>query len=536
MNSIKMMLVEDDFVVRRGIHYSVEWEAYGIDICAEAVNGRDGLLLAEEHKPDLIITDIRMPIMDGLQFTEKLRSIQPDTCVVILSGYDDFVYAKQAIHMGVNEYLLKPIDADELLKCVIRLRDEICARKKENARQSNQQNLVESLRPEIHDNLLQKLVHTSFAKKTEKILDSLAYYEIIFEAPEYLAVILAVENYLLLTRNHTEEERLEINSGIRGIIRDCFEGFAVAEAFENENHQFGILLNFEPVSDSYLKDRYVHLISRIQSEIGFICAIACGTRKTSAKELCISYQEAVTALRGHLCKSNVHVFEYDTSLKTQKAFLEIQEEEKKLIENIQRYDSGKVQESLADIFRKAVQEGKTINEVKEACIRLISAVFSCLNEMNVPLPEKEFSYSDILTTIQSSHTLHYLQQYLSGFLLSISKVQSQLEQNKYSQLVKKAIEYTEKHYSEALSVKTISMELFITPNYFSQIFKSQTGDNYTDYVNKVRVHHAIALLKDPRRKVYEVAEQVGYQNYKYFNTVFKKVTGLSPKEYRNQSL
>lgn len=122
---MKILIVEDDFVVRQGIRYSLDWEKYDLSICADAANGKQGLEMVEKMNPDIIITDVRMPIMDGLEFSEKVLDKNAEAKIIILSGYDDFSYAKQAIRLGVRDYLLKPIDADELLKCVCRMRDEI---------------------------------------------------------------------------------------------------------------------------------------------------------------------------------------------------------------------------------------------------------------------------------------------------------------------------------------------------------------------------------------------------------------------------
>ncbi|MBQ7371994.1 MAG: response regulator, partial [Blautia sp.] len=162
----KVLIVEDDFVVRRGIQYSLEWDKYDLAICGDATNGQQGLIQMENLHPDIIITDIRMPIMDGLEFVERALEKSTQVKFIILSGYSDFEYAKRAIRLGVSDYLLKPIDADELMKCVCRLRDKI---EQEQQEQKRRESLMNTFRTELLDQTVEKLFRTSFPEKKEQI-------------------------------------------------------------------------------------------------------------------------------------------------------------------------------------------------------------------------------------------------------------------------------------------------------------------------------------------------------------------------------
>lgn len=192
---MKILLVEDDFIVRQGILYSIDWSEHNLEICGEAMNGEQGYEMAVSKQPDIIITDIRMPVMDGLQLAEKIKKVYPHMEIIILSGYDDFSYAKEAIHIGVHEYLLKPIDAEEFLKCVCRLRDSIESKRKMNQLHQEKENVIKENKKEIQANLLNKIIQPTITKKEEQIRNNLSTLGVVFDKPIYKVLLLTIEDF-----------------------------------------------------------------------------------------------------------------------------------------------------------------------------------------------------------------------------------------------------------------------------------------------------------------------------------------------------
>lgn len=531
---MKIMIVEDDYVVRQGIIYSLDWEKYGLSICGEADNGEEGLEIAERSSPDIIITDIRMPIMDGIQFSKRIREKYPETKIIILSGYDDFTYAKQAIHIGVHEYLLKPIDADELLKCVCRLRNVLLENRKIEKLRADREEVLENHQTDIHNQLLSQIILPSFQKQEEKILEEFKIWGIELPGPKYKVMLLAVENFLLLTQNHTEEEKKKILELISQIIQQEFAAGCVVECFLNHNNQFVIIMNYNAISKLYEEDCCLRLKQKISIDIGFLCTFACGMEKESLSELYVSYQEAVSALRCHTCQNGDAILRFEeNSMQIKGLFLETKSEENELVESLQKYDAKKMTESLNTVFQKALSENEDYQKVKATCIRLALIIIYNLEEMSIPLIGNFQSPVEVVWDIQQYHTLGNLQHYMEQLIKAVSDALKNAEKEKYSAIIRNAVQYVENNYKQEISVKCIAADLYITPNYFSQIFKSQMGINFIDYINEFRVKKAKILLANLKLKVYEVAELAGYQNYKYFNKVFKKHVGCSPKEYRN---
>lgn len=533
---MKILLVEDDFIVRQGILYSIDWKSHHLEICGEAMNGEQGYDMAINMQPDIIITDIRMPVMDGLQLAEKIKKVHPEMEIIILSGYDDFSYAKEAIHIGVHEYLLKPIDAEEFLKCVCKLRDSIEEKRKMNQIHQEKEDVIKENKKDIQANLLNKIIQPTISEKEKHIRNNLSTLGIVFDKPVYKVLLLTIEDFLFFTKGQLEEEKLEILQRINDIIEDTFFNGVHIESFINKYGQFVILMNAEKISKLYIEDCCLTITNRVLEE-GFQCIFSCGTEKTALSEVYISYQESVSALHQHICQKGQNIIYFNgNTIQDNWMFGDIKEEEQLILECMQTYDTEGMIHCMERIFQKAITEQQTFKSVQATCTKLIALLIAQLEEMLVLKEEVLSLFVESEQKIQQTFSIKYLEFSMKNFILELSDVLKNNKNDKYNRFVSDAMDYVENHYKNKISVKDIATKLLITPNYFSQIFKAQMGMNFTDFLNEYRVKKAKQLLKNNNLKVYEVSELVGYQNYKYFNKIFKKYTGTSPKEYQTLSV
>lgn len=531
---MKVLIVEDDFIVRQGIIYSIDWEKNGLSICGQAVNGMQGLELLEEMKPEIVITDIRMPIMDGIMFSQKVKEKYPETEIIILSGYDDFTYAKQAIHIGVHEYLLKPIDADTFLECVCRLKDQLEEKNRVSQNNAKRDSLLKENRKNIYEHLLNKMIRPSFKEQGEQILAELDSLGIVFTGIRYRVLLLTIEDFLFLTQNSTEEEKSKTLEHIKNILYENFSEQIHIECFLTSHFQFAILMDYFSVSKLYLEECCKNIVNIILEKEGFFTVFSCGKEKNSIYDICVSYEESVSALRYHVCEPGQGILFFEGNMKKKKdVFIETKSEEKALLECMQKYDDLGMKRCMEAIFQKALEEKQDYNQIRATSMKVILLLISHLEEMGIAQEETMILLFEIAWKIKQGHSFKNLQYSMGQFLKEVANVLHTKENEKYSVIVRGAIQYVEENYQKEMSVKTIASEFYVTPNYFSQIFKAQMGMNFTEYLNELRIKKAKQLLQDAKWKVYEVAEQTGYQNYKYFNKVFKKYTGFSPKEYRN---
>lgn len=532
---MKVLIVEDDYIVRKGIICSLEWEKYGLVICGECSNGEQGIIMAEEQKPDIIITDVRMPIMNGLKFSEKVKKILPSVKIIVLSGYEDFQYAKEAIRIGVYEYLLKPIDAAELLNCVCLLKNEIERERTIKIHQDSMEMMLDENKRQIYDRIMNQLISPRHKEQTDEIKNKMSNLGIVFSGSRYKITLLLLEDFQLLTQNHSDGEIEGLLEKTREKVKTVFSIGIQVEVFLSSKGHFVLLFNYDRNSKIAEERNYHTLIKKITEEVGFQCVFACGLEKESMEGIYESYQEAMMALRSRSCKSEKRIIYYESSMqKKQGVFIEVKKEEKMLIEYLQKYDVIGMKRVMNMMLHNAIHNEADFQQVKATCARLSILIITNLEEMGIELETLNEYSVEFLWEIQEFDTMYSLKKWIVKFLDMVSAVLTKTEKEKYNVIIRKALEYVEKYYAEEIQVKNVAAELYITPNYFSQIFKAQKGIAFTDYLNQFRINKAKNYLDDMSLKIYQVAEMTGYQNYKYFNKVFRKYVGCSPKEYRNQ--
>lgn len=530
---MKILVVEDDFIVRKGIILSLDWEKEGFQICGEAANGIRGFELAEELHPDIILTDIRMPREDGLSLSKRIRSAYPWIKIVILSGYDDFSYAKQALQIGVFEYLLKPVDAEELLETVVKLKKEIEEERARRERENFQQIFVEENYDFVRSRLLNDLISEKFTvpERKEEILGQLRKMGLYFNGPCYRVLLISVDDFFLLTQ-HSVEERRRLEDSIEVSIRNILALSSQEIVFQDNGMHFAVILTeSEKKADRGTLNR---LYQKIKDELGFYIIVSLGSRKSKVEEIGQSYREALLALRRRPYMPGEYIIQYREDMgKGWKNYLNIQKKENELLQAMLQYDGDRMLDIVQDIFEEAYQKQTEFDKVKTACMRIWMIIASNLEEMSINPMEVAGENRDCLKEMEGIGSFSALKRYILNLCRDTILALNSAEGSKYNLIIQKAMQYVANHYMEEIRIGQIVAELYITPNHFSQVFKSQTGMNFSDYLNQFRIDAAKELLKNLDLKIYQVSEKAGYQNYKYFNQVFRKYTGYSPREYRN---
>lgn len=532
---MKILVVEDDFIVRKGIILSLDWEKEGFQICGEAANGITGFELAKELQPDIILTDIRMPREDGLSLSKRVRCDYPWMKIVILSGYDDFSYAKQALQIGVFEYLLKPINADELLETVVKLKKEIEKERAREEREIFQQTFVEENYDYVRSRLLNALISeklTDQARK-EEVTGQLRKLGLGFAGPRYRVLLISVDDFFLLTQ-HSVEERRCLEESIEESIRNILALSSQEAVFRDNGTHFVVILMEQGQEEKEYREDLHRLYQQIKDELGFYITVSLGELKERMEEIRQSYREALQALRCRPYMPGEFMIQYREDMgKERKTYLNIQKKEHELVQAMLQYDGDRMLNIVQNIFEEAYQKQTEFDKVKTACVRIWMIVASNLEEMSINPVEVTGENRDCLREMEDMGSFSALKRYILNLCRDTVQVLNSTEGAKYNVIIQKSMQYIAKHYMEEIRISQIVAELYITPNHFSQVFKSQTGMNFSDYLNQYRIDIAKELLKNLDLKIYQVSEMAGYQNYKYFNLVFKKYTGYSPKEYRN---
>ncbi len=534
VNMITAMIVDDEPIIRKGIKTEIDWESIGIQVIDEAANGRDGLAKALIKKPDIVITDIKMPIMDGIKLSAALKEKLPKTKVVFLSGYSDVDYLRQAIKLNAVDYLLKPVSLQELVNLMVKLKSRI---EQETVDYKNQllsnQLLIRNL-PWIRNKCINQFIGGSiteeeFRYQAEKVM------HINLTGPTYQMVAFNIDNYYqMVSRGEKETDLLKY--AVSNIASEILEKAARVTICDGGDSTLLALLSTEAAVGEVVEcckeiQFYIRKYYNISVTIGI------GEKVEQLSELKISCLQAKKAVESKISEGNnrIIVMNGDANNKNTGAKLFLSaKEEKELIEKTELLSKIQMQQVLDDLFRKYFY-GQPVDRktAEQLCMNLILIAVRELQQGQLAPEEvlqQDYYYYD---EISKYETLTDLELWIKSIFNKVLYALETQRSSKYKNIVTAGIEYVKNHYKENIMVTDVANYVFVTPNYFSKVFKEETGENFTEWLGKYRIECAKQLMtRQPNMKNYQVAEEVGFSDYKYFTYIFKKHTGYTPNTYK----
>jgi two-component system response regulator YesN len=517
--AFKVFLVEDEIITREGIRDKVNWQGNGFAFCGEAPDGEMALPLIQAARPDVIITDIKMPFMDGLQLSKIIRERMPEVKIVILSGHDEFDYAQEAIQIGVTEYLLKPVTVSDLHHVLQKLAVQLEQEQKErNARQKLQAQVAES-QALLREKLLFKLVVGALSSVEAMEQSQVLGLDLVARC--YLVMLIKVE---LGDRSEQfdYDEYKHILKIISGLVENDPDVFLLQKDWEE------LLLVIKGNAPEFLLElceRLEQSLRDVAEETRFQIKLGVGQPKHRLTELRQSFVEALMALQG--TSDGLAPFQAD-----------LLQMDRTAVESYLR--SGSKNEfdpfikaylrPLGDrILRSALLKHYILVDIVLAAARLISELGG---DVETILPQLS-SIERISTDITS---LEQLQAQAWGILGRALAFRDSQNKNPYVAIIQQAKDYLTEHYHDAeLSLGAIAAQVNLSPSHFSVVFSQETGQNYKEYLTELRIQKAKELLRASHLKTVEIAYQVGYNDPHYFSVVFHKVTGVTPTEFRAQA-
>lgn len=529
MDLYKVILVDDEEEVREAIRRRINWEEIGFTVVGTAENGEDALELAESMEPDVVMTDIQMPFMDGLTMLRKFKEKVPDVKSVIFSGYDDFEYAKEAIRLEAEEYILKPVDADELREIFKRIKVRLDDKLKERRNVELLSKYYEESRPMMKDQLIIGLL-----EGRELQFDLERYqrdYDLKIESAFYCVGAFRITP---VTDENTALDKNLMTVSLKQIVLERFKGVLDVEALVyldtvcvlarlNSTQQYGI---FVDEMDKICKVAHKSLMANVSAGIGRVCG--------NAESIHTSFLEAKDAFHHRifvgenqaLCISDVdpssHIEDYVSE---------------KQIRHIMRQVKIGTKESLEAEIREFIEKLKRSNinlsQLQIFYAEFMVELFRLSRGHVISLDETGFNNVNTNEELASFASMDEFADRLielTGILWE--KINNgRLDSTK--KLAEDAKQYIADHYGEStLSVDEICSHLGVGTSYFSSVFKKDTGVSFVTYLTQIRMNEAQRLLDTTDEKSYIIAGMVGYEEPNYFSYVFKKHFGVSPSKYR----
>ena len=534
---IRLMLVDDEPIIRKGISTSIDWKQYGVDIVAEVSNGVDALKKARELKPHIVLSDIRMPMMNGLDLSENLIKEFSDIKIVLLSGYEEFEYAKEAIKIGVKDYLLKPVGEKELIAVITRICDEIAEELEQKREHISLSIVLSENYSHIKSNFLKGIFEGKYIS-SDIIYQKAKTLELALNGPRFLIFVIDIDDFAIITEGTLEREKESLKYGVMNIseevMRSKLSGFVCHGDFER---LIG-LMNVETCLDKGFLDALCAEIQYcVKKHLGLSISIGLGRVYNDIQEIKTSYTEAIAALRNkiYLGRGSIIPFKEEYAREIVVPILYTSSEEKEIISYIAALDINNLNASIEKIISKYTDNQSSFESIRNMCCRLTVISLSSLEGMGINVTNAVGVNFNPYKEVIKFDTLESLRKWLSSFFDKIVSLVYENRTQKFNSIIKSVLKHIEENYDSDLSLGKVAGMVYVTPNYLSRIFKQEMGVNFVDWLNGFRVEKAKALLMESGIKSYEVAEKVGYKDYKYFSSIFKKFTGYSPKQYKEKS-
>lgn len=536
---MKIAIIDDEPLVRLGLQSMLRREELGYELIGEAANGRQGLDLIIEGDPDIVITDMKMPVLDGLEMMRLASQAGRHPKYIVLSGYDEFRLVKQAMKQGAEEYLMKlDLESKTLEDILAAVREKIMA---ERGGVLAPRPLHENMGKNIHM-FRESFFRHIIAKPTlsESTLIDQAKHLGLKLSGLLTCMVIRISNLSVLDK-YEEDEVVSFEAAIRStineIINDVYDGYT----FSWSHGEFVVVFSApHHIDTDSLRDKVTsmgdRLVQVLDQYFGISVSVGISDPCSRYSDLAPAYFSACRAAQHSYYTGDQSVLLYrdlpsDYEDPDQIDVFSLRDS---LTEAIELHDVqaiGKVFESMIGLLNKPNVSRK---QAYDLCFQIAYSIGGSQGISEEKLREVVGDNS-LYEAILGLGTLAQIIDWLIGLEQRICRVVAVQDQSKVHRIVSRAKRYILDHYMERVSLEKVASSINISPGYLSTVFRQSTGTCFTDYVTSVKINQAKRLLRETNYKVYEVSEMLGYQNAYYFSKVFKKITGMTPTEYSGKA-
>ena len=538
----KLMIVDDEIGVNKSLMSSEGWNQLGFELVYTAENGMEALNLAEENTPDVVITDIMMPFMDGLKLSDNLKRENHNIKIVILTGFGEFEYAQKAVKLQVEEYLLKPVQISELIEVMLRIKNQLDEEyaKKEDI-QLLREHYIKSI-PVLREKFLQKLIggkvyKAEFFEKTKK-------YQIALNGDLFIVSVVSIDSCSsgsfssMLSADDSEKEDLTIIA-LQNILHEVLERHCSVASFEY-NKKLIAITSYKGCDMDAAKHSLLTMLEEVrrstQKYLGYTITIGVGTVCSMYEDIRFSYEDAVAAMDYKvILGSNRIICIEDIENRNSQRISLTQTHEQELIRSIKTGNSEALQKIINELFDELKNDNLSLYDYQIYLMSIVVALLKVVQDTgisSVNLFDKGF---DIMSSFKRFNNFDECKEsFLKLCFGLISKIQT-TRGITYRNLVGQAKSYISQNFADpAINIRRVASHLHISPGYLSNILKKELKITFLNYLMQIRMDNAKHMLSNTSMLIYEVGEKVGFDEPYYFSYCFKKYTGISPRQFRQQ--
>lgn len=519
----KVLLVDDERFILEGLKQIIKWEEHGLEIVGEASDGLQALKRIEELNVNILITDLKMPFMDGLELIRQLRLTNKNIRVIILSGFDDFLFVREAAKMGIENYLLKPVNQEELSLTL--------------------QNTVEHINLELHKKIKQR--------KDESIIKENILYRWVTnkisssELAERSSLLGIQQNLnyfkvcLIRLNDPANKNLVVIDNLIKfAAINICTENLGIyCDGFVFSDMDDDIIILISDKRENLINFDSQKLLDRCRSNIfqrlKINVFITIGDNYYQSSDVYKSYLNAKATMNYSLILPKNTIVDYQITqkeLSLRQNIISIDYNQLNLW--ITKMDKNKTKEIIDEIFIKMIAfKGIAPSFIQNTVMEILFNIYKCVNDHQNKTTNGFVSQENLFASLSQMKNAGEIKDWICN--LAEKAIDSLISiENNFNPVIMRVIDFINNNFSSDISIKSLSVSFKINASYLGQMFKNETGEMFSNYLHKIRIEKAKELLTHTDLTSIEIAEKVGYANASYFITIFKKLTGQYPTKYK----
>ncbi|MCR2804584.1 response regulator [Paenibacillus soyae] len=521
----RVVLVDDEELELLGIQKLVPWAELGMEVVAACPDGFSALEYLERNEADLLVSDIRMPIMSGLELASKAQKIHPGLKLLFVSGYEDFQYAKQALSMQASGYILKPVNDNELVGALQTVRTALDnERGQQQLEQSFQQSMVY-----LKNELLERCLEGTSDRDT--VIKLIEQFQLGAYTGKLRVAVIELEERDWRSVEHGGYDHSDESSvPLFNTITEWCQNAGISMFCKLSPRRLAIVLE-----ESRGTEPLGRIMDLLAEKHGATLTIGLGRDTDSLDDLNRSYEEACKALSTKMFRGKGKLLAFsEVREEAQSSALNIEAIVDSLLGAMADYDLVGIVDHMEDLFQqvKNIENPSAVRNYSLYVVSRLDTYLIGLNESLFALTHKEGHSLDRLFQFETIDDIH---SWLRRKMFEISEHLHNKKQRKNVKLIGQIQQYIDERLGSSISLKEVAQAFSFSPNYLGQLFKEETGELFSDYTTRKRMELAKRLLSDPSIKVYEVADRVGCSTLAYFSKQFKDYTGMTPGEYRKHT-
>ncbi len=524
-NKLKLIIADDEPWICKLLSQIIDFESLSIELIAMVYDGEQLLNLINEQEPDIVITDICMPKLEGLEVIRRVRNSGSKCCFVIITGYRQFEYAYEALKYDVGDYILKPVDEKELNETLKKIAD--------NLNQEKSGELPGGNNSSIRAYLLNRAIHQiSEEKITLEEINRL--YSTNFREGMFRVILVKLDYYNDV--HVINEEVSSILKKISEIILKQYEEFCADIVIQNKDVGVMALLNYQPKHDDEIIDRFNDLLEQVKNITnifkGLNATLCVGGAVNDPYQIVTSKNQVFKA---EWCRMAIGANKVIFGEEKREKMINLEGKLKELDAKIKRafeiLDTDSFKAGMEEFFSFPVQLLCSYEAMMFA-YRVKDMYFEINEDLISDYTDPDALILEITKTLHLSVTFEkYKRVFLDSFISSMKQITENIDKQN-TMPIRKAFAYVEENYGKRINLEDVAKVVNLNPVYFSRLFKSETGKNFTEYVTEYRIKIARELLKSSDKNISEIAYELGYNDSRYFSRLFKKAVGVKPTEYR----